>query len=694
MILDAGTHFAFAGLIREFFGAIDNIVYWLFVNIYNLFIDIANLKLFSDSTLQTFGQRIYVLLGIVMLFRISFSIVGYIVDPDKLTDSKAGFGSLIKNVVISLVLIVTVPIIFRYSRLLQEALLKDNTIPRIITGKQKNTYTEKSLGDELALDILSTFIYPNQNLFPDCNANTILGVTDEDGNFQEKTGPCYKPHDYESSDGTSYTYQFLDVKDGAVVNPEGVKHPEANMNIEYYEIYASVSKAKGNNNARRKSYSDLLALAEKTNLITSQSNINGSNQYWISYQYIISTIGIAVIAYIFLLFCIDIAVRTVKLGFLQLYAPIPIVMYIDPKSKSKFDEWVKMCVSTYLDLFVRLASIFFALEMIRLLASESALVKSGNSLLVKFFIILGCLMFAKQLPKILEQLLGIKTPDFTLNPLKKIENEALGGKAISKGLGLAGRTVGNIAGGLGHLAWANTGGKLAENMKGKYDKSGLKNVMDGIGGGINTAYNYMDDAMGGKLGRIGADVSGTLGGAFLASTNKKKSAYSNYITTEQAFEKRALEQIEKGAAGALSEKYVAYTEQINAARQAGDANRAAQLQNELNAWWGSNEPNGAASQYIDYITSGKFTDDFGNVLSGKDADAAMSYTVDKNKGDYKGFGDKSMSDGMLKKLHAAASIAGIDPDADAKTMHREMGILKGKVSEMEAEEFKRNEAKK
>ena len=434
MILDAGTHFAFAGLIREFFGAIDNIVYWLFVNIYNLFIDIANLKLFSDGTLQTFGQRIYVLLGIVMLFRISFSIVGYIVDPDKLTDSKAGFGSLIKNVVISLVLIVTVPIIFRYSRLLQEALLKDDTIPRIITGKQKNTYTEKSLGDELALDILSTFIYPNQNLFKDCNANTILGVTDEDGNFQEKTGPCYKSHDYESSDGTSYTYQFLDVKDGAVVNPEGVKHPEANMNIEYYEIYNSVSKAKGDNNIRRKSYSDLLALAEKTNLITSQSNINGSNQYWISYQYIISTIGIAVIAYIFLLFCIDIAVRTVKLGFLQLYAPIPIVMYIDPKSKSKFDEWVKMCVSTYLDLFVRLASIFFALEMIELLTTESALVTSENSLLVKFFIILGCLMFAKQLPKILEQLLGIKTPDFTLNPLKKIGD-----------IPLVGNTAGNLA---------------------------------------------------------------------------------------------------------------------------------------------------------------------------------------------------------------------------------------------------------
>ena len=50
-----------------------------------------------------------------------------------------------------------------------------------------------------------------------------------------------------------------------------------------------------------------------------------------NYTPIISSICAGIVAWIILL-CIDVSVRVVKLGFLQLIAPIPIISYIDPQS--------------------------------------------------------------------------------------------------------------------------------------------------------------------------------------------------------------------------------------------------------------------------------------------------------------------------------------------------------------------------
>ena len=69
--------------------------------------------------------------------------------------------------------------------------------------------------------------------------------------------------------------------------------------------------------------------------------------------------------YIAVSFCFDMAVRAVKLGFLQLIAPIPLIAKVDPKKGDEvFNKWVKECTSTYLNLFVRLVAIYFALYIL------------------------------------------------------------------------------------------------------------------------------------------------------------------------------------------------------------------------------------------------------------------------------------------------------------------------------------------
>jgi hypothetical protein len=88
--------------------------------------------------------------------------------------------------------------------------------------------------------------------------------------------------------------------------------------------------------------------------------------YIYTYYPIISTATGIFILVLTLTFSIDIALRTVKLGFLQIIAPVAVISYVDPKSSEQgfFKRWVDLCISTYLMLFIRLAAIAFMIYVL------------------------------------------------------------------------------------------------------------------------------------------------------------------------------------------------------------------------------------------------------------------------------------------------------------------------------------------
>ena len=61
---------------------------------------------------------------------------------------------------------------------------------------------------------------------------------------------------------------------------------------------------------------------------------------------------------------IDIGIRTIKFGIVQILAPIPIVSYIS--DEKKFNNWVKTSVKIYVDLFIRLGMILFVLCLVNI----------------------------------------------------------------------------------------------------------------------------------------------------------------------------------------------------------------------------------------------------------------------------------------------------------------------------------------
>jgi hypothetical protein len=417
-------------ILQNLFFFIDKIIFWFISALYDLFMDISNTSIFSQATIETFSNRIYVFLGVFMLFKLTFSFLSLMVNPEAISDKEKGAGKIVVRVIVTLVLIISVPSIFTMAYRVQNVILKDNTMGRIMLGisPARSANIQDTAGQEMSLDIFTAFFKPR---------------------------PCNYNDDQSTCSGK--------------LTALGGKAAEAA--VMYDEVYATkdISWFSSVVNNRATFYNPATAKTE--------------DNYVFDYTYLISTIVGGFVAYILIGFVIDIGVRTVKLGFLQLIAPIPIASYVDPKSSKDgaFSNWVKTCVSTYIDLFARLLLIYFVVFILSELNSGTGFVdmqgQAVQNPFVKVFIILGALMFAKQAPQLIKDILGIKgdAGKFELNPFKKVSSGAIGGAAIG---GAVGGAVGAGAGALG-------GG-----IAGAFNTGSLKGAFAGVGrgalGGLQT----------------------------------------------------------------------------------------------------------------------------------------------------------------------------------------------------------------
>ncbi len=154
-------------------------------------------------------------------------------------------------------------------------------------------------------------------------------------------------------------------------------------------------------------------------------------------------------------FLFDVAIRVIKLMFMELIAPIPIISNIIPSKKNNMlSNWVKNTASTYISLFIRISVIFFFLYCITnidiSISGDAEKGIQGNPVIYTF-VIIGALLFAKQLPKLLEDIFGIKLDgSFSLNPMTRIREVPLLGSAVQT----AGAAIGGFATGasLGYKA--------------------------------------------------------------------------------------------------------------------------------------------------------------------------------------------------------------------------------------------------
>ena len=403
--------------IRGLFYWIDRGVYSIVEGAYNIIEDLSATTILNQETVEAFATRIYVLIGLFMLFKVAFSLISMFLNPDSFSDSKNGGGKLLQRIVVSLLVLAFVPTIFQWAFRLQAIIVNGNILPNIVLGGSANP--------------------------------------EETGQIRGNAGYLISTSVFKSF--------FI---------PDGTRYKDENSTLSEEEIAV---------------YDDSLGLTSDIAAFEPLIYSGDNNRFYFDYKILISTAAGIFVAWIMIMFCFDIAVRSIKLSFLQLIAPVPILSYVDNKKGEKiFSKWVENCVSTYLDLFVRLLAIYFVVFVLSELVVNSGLFQydaSGTlqeanaSLWVRLFIILGLLLFAKEAPQLLYDILGIKGPKggFTLNPMRKLQQVPVAGWAATQAIG---RTRGAYEAAVnddtGHPWRTAVGGWFAagESLKGKVSVTG------------------------------------------------------------------------------------------------------------------------------------------------------------------------------------------------------------------------------
>lgn len=418
--------FSIKQALRTFSCKIAAILYDWIIDLYNVFMYTARAEILSNEFIQKIYNKVGMILGIFMVFKLAFSLIQALVDPSKFTDGRNGFASIIKRSVIAIVLLGITPSLFRTAFQFQNLIAgtennTDNLIYKLIVGEAPS-HSADSFGRIIASKLYFGFYKENEPYKLDNGIEIV---------YPDSGGSAVEVDNYENlvNNVTNGTKQFSDTVD-----------------------YLSITS---------------------------------SGQYVIDWNGLFA-IGMAIaMIWILVTYCIQVATRVIQLAYLQLVAPVPILSYIsDPEGA--FKNWTKQCLTTYLDLFIRLAIIYFIITVSTQILeawddTESILYQSttldpiqdsSTMFWVVIFLIIGLLMFGKRVPELLKELFpnfgggaaglgfGVKKPKDMIGDIPLI------GGATNKVLGYAG----GLGKKFGKFAWNQTGGRGVNRIKNGYSR--------------------------------------------------------------------------------------------------------------------------------------------------------------------------------------------------------------------------------
>ena len=164
--------------------SIDSTIYRFVGWLYEVYLSIASARIIKQDAIENFMKRLMVVIGIVMLFVVSFSLIKAIIDPDKEVKNTS---KIFVNVVTSIIMLTLVNTVFNYLYEGQNILIKSNVIGKIIIGGAENFggFDINSAGTNMAVDTYGAFFQENPSV--------AVNLDDEKGN-------CYK-----NIDGDKYT---------------------------------------------------------------------------------------------------------------------------------------------------------------------------------------------------------------------------------------------------------------------------------------------------------------------------------------------------------------------------------------------------------------------------------------------------------------------------------------------------------
>jgi hypothetical protein len=431
----------------------DKIFYSLMCYLYRIFLLLAKFNPFSIDAYQTVVKNVYVVIGVIMLFLLTYSLLKAVINPDEFAKGEANPQKLILNIVTSVIILIVLPTCFKFMGYFQSAIIDNDFLGNVILGTENDSTasTIKQGGMLMAERVYQPFFFPDSS---QCGSLSNKSVTDE----------CAK----------------------SITIDSGSTTPTLTDGTNVY-VVENLSNA----------YSALIKTGDYSVLTYFIDSVKSGK---IAYLFVISTIVGIAMCYVIFSFAIDLGIRVAKLIFLQIIAPVPVIFRAMPKGKDVFNNWVKMLAQTYANLFIRVGAMYIGVEVIVILTSSnvSLFVNSGETnliiMLANALIVMGVVAFAKESPKMLAKLFPFLDGQLKLGIKDKLAAGgafAIGG-AVGAGGAYAANKLAHMPGNLkkfkNDLKNANSTGakaKIWANAVGNRFGNGLRFGRSVVSGGVN-----------------------------------------------------------------------------------------------------------------------------------------------------------------------------------------------------------------
>lgn len=161
---------------RWLLGMLDSTIYKLVAIVLQGIFDLAGTEIVTNETIEAFAQRVYVILGILMLFKLTASLINALVNPDMLTDKQRGTDKIVVRVIGMLAMLVFVDDVYKELMIIQEKAIP--VLPKLIIGYRitsDDTSDTSNIGDTIAWSMYQGYFTYNPNC-PDNEAHMENGT--------------------------------------------------------------------------------------------------------------------------------------------------------------------------------------------------------------------------------------------------------------------------------------------------------------------------------------------------------------------------------------------------------------------------------------------------------------------------------------------------------------------------------------
>jgi len=503
------------GVIEGFLVKVCVQIYSWAASVYQFILMLSTNKYVDQTNIDAFVANIKVLVGVFVLFRVAISMVGYIVDPDKIDDKQAGAKQLIMGIIVSVIGLLLFSPIFALSRDLQVWIIGgvdddgnqygENLFNRILLGATSDTKTDgfkctyrlnnsdESVTISFIKNTTGTRIQVGANRINSIGKLLTMSVESVTGKKENGKNKAYKSSEFKIIEASPTTDMLKKEYNSC---PSSIRKTDFGN---YFLLYYSGSAANDNFtlgytfageipttykiDAGRQMASAMLfsfiTCNESTypqeceNLSEARANsqiekiddaikTGGNDVVEIAGGGLLPLIAGIVLLLFLITTTVDVAVRSLKLTLLEMVAPFPIVCYAEPKTRNVFNSWLKTCGSVYADLFIRVLIISLIDYIVVTLNFFT------GKVVADVVLIFGLLLFLKEAPKFFCDMLGIKGTgalgNFTLNPFTKLKQVPVVGSAYNA-LEMGASTLisgdyGNIGKAMGQ-GWRKNGGLMS-----------------------------------------------------------------------------------------------------------------------------------------------------------------------------------------------------------------------------------------